>query len=128
MQGKRSIAVLLLVTMATALPGIHAMALPAAQAVPLYPVQLHPVHLHPAGCHGPRPAAPVSPWPSSYQCCVNGHRAAIPNASFTLGSIAAQLCGLNLCDGPRLEFISLHNPATWFAPSNSPPGAAPLRI
>ncbi len=78
MQGiSRRIAQLLLVTVTAALPGGHALAYPTMEA------------RHPAGCHSHGPAAP-SPAPPSYQCCVNGHHAAIPNASFSPRLMAAQ--------------------------------------
>jgi hypothetical protein len=81
MQGiLRTVAGLLLVTMAGALPGVQPVAFPAAQAVPS--------HLHPAGCPSQGPVAP-GPAPISYQCCVKGHRVAIPNASFTFRPLAA---------------------------------------
>jgi hypothetical protein len=112
----RRIAGLLLITMATALSGAQALAFPAAQAVPL--------HRHPAGCHAP--AAPAHA-PTSYQCCVNGHNVAIPNALFTLRSMAVQLCSLAV-DGPRLNFASSLNLENLLAPANSPPSGAPLRI
>jgi hypothetical protein len=124
MQGSlRTVAVLLLVIMAPALGGEPALAFPGAQAV-----LLHPVHLHPAGCHGPKPVAPASPLPTSYQCCANGHHAAIPNASFTVRSMAAQLRSLASVDEPRLNFASSLNSGKLLAPSNSPPSGTPLRI
>ncbi len=83
----RTDAVLLIFTMGCALIGAHAQLFPAAQAS------------HPAGCHGRGPGIPSRshfpapiPAPTSYQCCVNGHHAAIPNAAFSLRSMAAQLC------------------------------------
>jgi hypothetical protein len=79
----RMIALLLLVLMAGTLPGAQALAFPEAQPLPPHP--------HPAGCHSPGSTVPATPdpAPTSYQCCVNGHHAAIPNASFTLGSVTA---------------------------------------
>lgn len=124
MQGSlRTVAVLLLVTMAPALGGGPALALPETQAV-----LLHPVHLHSAGCHSPKPVAPASPLPVSYQCCANGHHAAMPNASFTVRSRAAQLRSLASVDELRLNFASSLNSGKLPAPSNSPPGGVPLRI
>ena len=124
MQGSlRRVAVLLLATMAVALGGGQALAFPEAQAVPL-----HPVHLHPAGCHSPEPVAPASPLPTSYHCCLSGHDAAVPNASFTVRSMAAQLCSLVSVDDARLNLASSLRSEKLPAPSNSPPSGVPLRI
>jgi hypothetical protein len=120
MQGLwRMIAGLLLVTMASALPGAQALAFAAAQPVPL--------HLHPAGCHGQGSTAPA-PAPTSYQCCVNGHHAAIPNASFTIRSMAPQLYRWDSGEGARSDFAVCLNSEKLLALSSSPPGPAPLRI
>jgi hypothetical protein len=125
MQGSwRMIAGLSLVTMAIALPGVQALAFPAAQPVPLH------LRLHPAGCHSQESRAPKVPsrLPASYQCCLNGHHVAVPNASFTLRSTAVQLCSLYGSERPRLNFISCLQSEKLLAPSNSPPSGAPLRI
>jgi hypothetical protein len=116
------IAVLLLATIAGALPGWQAPAFPASR--PIAP------HVHPAGCHSPESTAPASPSPvpTSYQCCMSGHNAAIPNASFTLRSGIAQLWALTSVDGPSLDFVSSLTLDKLLAPSNSPPSAAPLRV
>jgi hypothetical protein len=66
--------------------------------------------------------------PTSYQCCANGHQAAIPNASFTVRAMAAQLCRLVSVDEARLNFASSLHSEKLPAPSNSPPGGVPLRI
>jgi len=129
MQGSmRMVAVLLLVTMAAALAGVQGLAFPVAQA-DSFPLSL-PLHLHPAGCHSQESSAPKtpSPLPTSYQCCANGHHAAIPSASFTVRSMAAQLCSLVSVDEPRLNFASSLRSETLPAPSNSPPSGVPLRI
>lgn len=121
MQGPwRMIAVLLVAT--TALPGAQALAVSGAQPVPL--------RLHPAGCHHQESTVPTTPdpAPTSYQCCANGHHAAIPNGSFTLRSMAAQLCGLAAADQLRLSSASCRHSEMFVVPSNSPPNAAPLRI
>jgi len=113
MQGMlRAVAVLLLITMA-AMPGAQAMPFPAVQSG-------HP------GCHGHAPASPVSS-PTNYQCCVSGHHAAMPNAAFSIGSMAAELCSLEHSERANLRFVSFPS-AVLALPSNSPPGAAPLRI
>ena len=118
----RMIAGLLLAATATSLPGAQALALPAA--LPVH------IHLHPAGCHSPKPTAPAvpDPAPTSYQCCVNGHHAAIPNGLFTLRSMAAQLCSLAAAEQLCLSSASYRHSTISVVPSNSPPGAAPLRI
>jgi hypothetical protein len=128
MQGSmRRVAMLLLVTMAATLAGVQGLAFPAAQA-DSFP--LPPLHLHPAGCHSQESSAPKapSPLPTSYQCCANGHHAAIPSASFTVRSMAAQLCSLVSVDEPRLNFASSLRWEKLSAPSNSPPSGVPLRI
>ena len=108
------IAVLLLVVTAAAVPGAHALAFSAAQPA------------HPAGCHNHGPATPA-PAPS-FECCVSGHQAAMPNASFSPRPLAGRLCGLTA--GERLSggFAPDRPPAMFVVSSNSPPGAAPLRI
>jgi len=82
---------------------------------------------HAAGCHGHEPATP-SPAPASYQCCVSGHHAAIPNLSFSLRVVAAQVGGLDGSDGPGLRLLVRLNAATLVVPADSPPGPVPLRI
>ena len=82
---------------------------------------------HAAGCHGHGPAAP-SPGPSSYQCCVNGHHAAIPNPSFSLRVMDAQLRRLEDGETARLGYVPLAASALSAVASDSPPGIAPLRI
>jgi len=111
----RMVVVLLSLSVATALPGAHALPFPAAQTG------------HPAGCHGHGPAAP-SPAPASYQCCVNGHDAAIPSAACAMRPLVAQFAALAggedlaLASTFRADFSS--NVVT----AGSPPGTAPLRI
>jgi hypothetical protein len=130
MQGSmRMVAVLLLATMAAALAGVQGLAFPVAQA-DSFPLSL-PLHLHPAGCHSQEssaPKTPVSPLPTSYQCCANGHDVAVPNASFSVRCMAAQLCSLVSVDEPRLNFAFSLRWERLPAPSNSPPSGVPLRI
>jgi len=121
----RIVGLVLLIATAAALPGAQAMpSLPAAPAS------------HPAGCHshGPinvpvnhGPAIP-SPAPVSYQCCVSGHQAALPNVVFSLRSHAALLCNLN--DGASLGSNILPDilPVVFVVPSDSPPITGSLRI
>jgi hypothetical protein len=107
----RMVAVLLVGTIFTGLPGAGALAIPAPSAGP------------PAGCHGRRPATPTG-----FQCCVNGHHAAIPNAWFTSRPMDARLLVLAGDEQLRLGFAAARLFVMFVIPSNSPPGAAPLRI
>jgi hypothetical protein len=109
------IAVLLLVVTAAAVPGAHALAFLTTQPA------------HPAGCHNHGPATPV-PAPISFQCCVSGHQAAIPIASFSSIPHDAGLCGLAADEPHRPGFALDRHSVMFVVPSNSPPGAAPLRI
>ena len=109
----RMVALLLLITM-SAMPSAQAMPFPAAQTG------------HPAGCHGHGPATPL-PSQTDFQCCANGHQAAMPNAAFSIYSTAAQVCSLVDSDRDGLEFVSFGS-SLLVAPSYSPPGAVPLRI
>jgi hypothetical protein len=123
----RMIGGLLLVAVATALTDSQALAIPASQAIPL----------HPAGCHGQAPASPSplpsspspsSPLPHSYQCCVNGHHAAIPSAAFSIRSISAQLYTCDADERARLNLDSYLNSERLLSSSTSPPGLFALRI
>ncbi|HME34227.1 MAG TPA: hypothetical protein VKF84_03235 [Candidatus Sulfotelmatobacter sp.] len=111
----RMVAMLLLFTVAAAVPGAQAMPPAAAPAG------------HATGCHDHGPASPV-PASTRYQCCVNGHHAAVPTVSFSLRFLASQVCSLDGGDGPRLASLLSLNSALFVVPSNSPPGPAPLRI
>jgi hypothetical protein len=115
MQGRWRMLAMLLLVIAATLRGTQALASPAMPADP------------PAGCHSDSPALP-SPAPSSHQCCVNGHHAAIPNALFSDSPLAAQLCSLAATEQLRLGFVPNHRPAAGDVSSSSPPGVAPLRI
>jgi len=131
------VAMLLVVSVAMALPGgAHALPFPAdripgdpipADRVPANPAQ------HPAGCHGYQPAMPSpsplsSPAPVSYECCASGHQAAIPNPIFTSRPLVALVSGLDR----RQEFFPISvgfvDTRVSVVPSNSPPDGAPLRI
>src|ERR1700730_13970224 len=118
--GLRIVGLVLLTATAVALPGAQTMLSAAAPAS------------HPAGCHshGPvqnGPAIP-SPAPVSYQCCVSGHQAALPNMAFSLRSNVAMHCNLN--DGASLGSHVAPNAllAIFVAPSDSPPVTGSLRI
>ena len=125
----RMVATLLLLATALALPGAEAMpsVAPAGHAAGC--------HVHGAYGHGPHndgayrhgPANPV-PASTDYQCCVNGHHAAIPNLSFSLRFMAVQVSSLDGTDGPRLALLLRLNSAVFVFPSDSPPGPVPLRI
>ncbi len=82
---------------------------------------------HSAGCHGHGPATP-SPAPVSFQCCVNGHHAAIPNASFTLRSQDAAISASVADEQLRIGFACHRNSVEFLFSSNSPPGTTPLRL
>ena len=113
----RILAVILLFTTAAALPGVHAFALSNAQ----------PVQSHPAGCHSDKPTTPApTPTPVSYQCCVGAHHSAIPNGAFSSQPPVTQSFAANTDEGvcSRITFHFLAQ----VIPSNSPPGATPLRI
>jgi len=111
----RMIAVLLVGTIFAALPGAQALSFSA------------PSVGHPAGCHSHGPAIP-SPMAPRYQCCVTGHQAAIPNASFSSRPLDALICGLAGSQQPRCGIACDRHFVMFVVPSNSPPGAAPLRI
>jgi hypothetical protein len=126
----RMVAVLLVVTVATAMPGAHALPYPVDRN-PAGPAQ------HPAGCHGYKPAMPSpsplpspspSPAPVSYECCASGHQAAIPNPTFSTRPLVALVSGLDR--GVEFSLISVGFVETRVSvvPSNSPPDGAPLRI
>src|SRR5260370_28398667 len=82
---------------------------------------------HSAGCHGDQPATP-SPAPSRYQCCVNGHHTALPNAPFAFRSMAAQPGRLDGSDLSHRDAVCRFHLAFLVFPSNSPPHISPLRI
>jgi hypothetical protein len=105
----------LLIAMICASPGVHAFVFSAAR----------PVHL--AGCHDHRPTTP-SHTPVSYQCCLNGHHAAIPSAAFSARPLVARPSALD--DGAPVAPASLpsHRLEAFATHANGPPGAAPLRI
>ena len=110
----RLVAVLLLVTLVATLSGAQALPVPAA----------HPNH--PARCHGHGPAIPA-PARTGYQCCVGGHHAAIPNASFSPRPVVVQICALPAGQDIDLNFVRGDFVAL-AAPSDSPPGVTPLRL
>jgi hypothetical protein len=103
----RLIAMVVLVGMAAALPGLHAFALATAGQS--------------QGCHGHN-RTPLSP--VSYQCCANGHNWAIAGSPMAVPAPAAV--------DSWVEFDSLSLAAPHFEVSaflsSSPPSDLPLRI
>jgi hypothetical protein len=115
----RMVAVLLLTALAAAQPGSQVLALSAGPPLPADGCHGHMAH------HGSSPATPA---PASYQCCVNGHHAAIPVAAFSGHRLVALISGLHDDFCVALRSTS-HKPSPGsFAPSSSPPGGVPLRI
>ena len=128
----RMVAMLLVVSVAMALPGAHALPFPADR-IPANPVQ------HPAACHGYKPTMPSSsslPLPSpsrsrspmSYECCASGHQAALPNPTFSSRPLVALVSGLESGEEFSLISVGFVDTRVSLVPSNSPPGSAPLRI
>src|SRR5438477_3653048 len=111
----RTIAVLLLGTIVAGLPGARTLAVPAVSAG------------HPAGCHSHGPATPT-PAPPSYECCVSGHHAAIPNASFASRALGERVCSVAFAQQIRLDSAPALLSVMFVVPSYSPPGAVSLRI
>jgi hypothetical protein len=110
-------AAFLVVITVSALPGVHAFALSNEGSGSSQP---------PASCHHHLPVAP-SKAPVSYQCCVNGHHAAVPSATFSLQPLAVELSSSDNRHPFSVAFSDLLSPMI-SPPSASPPGAAPLRI
>jgi len=111
----RMVAVLLLVELAAAQPATQVLAF---SALPV------------AGCHGHMAhhhSSPTIPAPVKYQCCVNGHDAAIPCAAFSGHRVFALTSGIDMGMGLALRSSQLPSFVS-FAPSSSPPGGIPLRI
>jgi len=78
-------------------------------------------------CHGHMPEQPARA-PLSYQCCVNGHHAAVPPATFSARPLLALFPKSH--GGEDFSPASVLAPhfSTVVTPSSSPPGIAPLRI
>lgn len=113
----RMVAVLLLAALAAAQPATQVLALSAGPPLPA------------AGCHGDmgrHSSSPTAPAPAKYQCCVNGHHAAIPSAMFSGHRLLTLMSGMDL--GLALRSSSELASLVSFAPSTSPPQSAPLRI
>ena len=116
--GLRMIAVGLLGVIFAALPGARAGAVFAETSAE-----------HPAGCHSHGPETPTpNRAPASYQCCVNGHHAAIPNASFASRALEARSCGMSDASGLRPDLAHDRLSLLFVVPSCSPPRAVSLRI
>lgn len=78
-------------------------------------------------CHGHMPEQPARV-PVSYQCCINGHHAAIPQATFSARPLLALLSKSDGGEDFSLASVVAAHFSTVVAPSSSPPGLAPLRI
>lgn len=102
--------------------------LPGAQTMPQ---AVAPVS-HVAGCHrhGPMSDGPAipSPAPVSYQCCVSGHQAALPNVAFSLRFHGALLGNVNDARNLGSDLASNPVPLVFVVPSDSPPITTSLRI
>jgi len=108
----RIVAVIVLVAVGAAFAGAQASSLSIPQ--PKHPP-----------CHGHMPAP--SRAPVSYQCCINGHHAAIPQATFSPRPLEALLSALPDNQGDLVCSIAMYSPVPVFV-ADSPPGLAPLRI
>jgi hypothetical protein len=78
-------------------------------------------------CHGHMPEQP-SRAPVSYQCCVNGHHAAIPRATFQARPLVALFSKSDGGENSSLASVLAAHFSMIVTPSSSPPGIAPLRI
>jgi hypothetical protein len=133
----RAVAVLLLGMTAASAMNAADMALPAGilSERPSADPALQPVRL--AGCHGhespaslPLPIVPatVPPAPRSYQCCVAGHHAVIPFASFSLRLVLARLGDASSAGRFPLGTAEHSSSIALISPFGSPPGGFSLRI
>jgi len=84
-----------------------------------------------AGCHGRhsghRSEAPL-PVPASLQCCVNGHHAALPSATFSSRTPLAPIADFNRESNLFVNSAGASHFAPSLLPSVRPPGLTPLRI
>jgi len=110
----RIVAVIVLVAVSAAFASAQASALSIPQ--PKYPP-----------CHGHMPGQPARV-PLSYQCCLNGHHAAIPQATFSLTQLLAQVCKSYGGEDLSLSSVLSAHFSIIVVPASSPPGIAPLRI
>ena len=78
-------------------------------------------------CHGHLPEQPARV-PVSYQCCVNGHHAAIPQATFQARPVLALRSKSHGNEDFSLASVVAAHFSTVIVPASSPPGIAPLRI
>ena len=133
----RTVAVLLLGVTAASAMNAADVALPAGtfSERPSADPALQPAR--PAGCHSheslaslPLPIVPatVPPAPRSYQCCVAGHHATIPLASFSLRLVLARVGDVS--NAVRLSLgTAVHSSSiALISPFGSPPGGFSLRI
>ena len=78
-------------------------------------------------CHGRMPEQPARV-PVSYQCCVNGHHAAIPEATFSARPLLALFSKSHGGEDFSLTSVLAAQFSTIVVPASSPPGLAALRI
>ena len=133
----RSVAVLLLgMTTASAMNAAD-VALPAGTFSERHSADPALQPARPARCHSheslaslPLPIVPatVPPAPRSYQCCVAGHHATIPLASFSLRLVLARVGDVS--NAVRLSLgTAVHSSSiALISPFGSPPGGFSLRI
>src|SRR5580704_4061104 len=115
MRDSRLVAFLLIAAFAAAAPSAQLLAMPST------------LPSHPAGCHDSGPVDP-SPAPPSYQCCISGHRWAIPAGAFSLHPTTAFGPAEVDTVNRSLTSLSSRDFSRLILPSDSPPGSAPLRI
>jgi len=77
-------------------------------------------------CHGQMPTLP-SPAPVHYQCCIDGHHSAIPQAAFSVRPLVGKLSVSAPIDVNPGSSTATYSLAPVFV-ANSPPAAAPFRI
>lgn len=119
----RTFAVILLLTAAFTVPGVHGLAFTAPQA------SSESGSTHPGSCHaqGMNDRAPVAPpaAPASYQCCAGAHHPAMTSAGFAQKPLASSiaLTAGEVSSDVYVSFSSLIQPAT-----DSPPLITALRV
>jgi hypothetical protein len=132
----RTVAVLLLgMTAASAMNAADVAAAGTFSERPSADPALQPAR--PAGCHSheslaslPLPVVPatVPPAPRSYQCCVAGHNAVIPFASFSLRLVLARVGDVGSAVRLSLGAAVHSSSIALISPFGSPPGGFSLRI
>jgi len=110
----RIVAVIVLVAVGAACAGAQA----SDHSIP--PPKLPPCHRH-------MPEQPART-PVSYQCCINAHHVAIPQATFSPRPLLAQFSKSDGGEDISLASVLSAHFSTIIVPASSPPGIAPLRI